>query len=336
MIVGTRYMSFPAHKAMRRRFLYLATGACATVALSKSTTAQSYPSRAVRLIVGQAAGSGSDILARLITQRLSERLGQPFVVENRPGAGGNISAEAVVRAPPDGYTLLVITSTNAINSALYDNLNFNFVRDIAPIASVTLTPYVLVVNPSLPVRTVPEFIDYARTNPGKLNMASGGNGSVSHVCCELFKLMTGINAVHVPYRGSTPAHIDLLAGQVQSMFDAMTSSIEHIKSGRLRVLALTSVTRSELLPDIPCINEFVSGYDVSAWLGFGAPANTPDEIIDRLNKEINLALGDSKINSRLIELGGNVLATSPAEFTKLVVQDTEKWRHVITAAGLKP
>jgi tripartite-type tricarboxylate transporter receptor subunit TctC len=288
------------------------------------------------LIVGQAAGSGSDILARLIAQWLSERLGQPFVVENRPGAGGNIGAEAVVRAPPDGYTLLVITSTNAINSALFDNLPFNFVRDVVPIATVTLTPYVLVVNPSLSVRTVPEFIDYARTNPGKLNIASGGNGSVSHVSCELFKLMTGINAVHVPYRGSTPAHIDLLAGQVQAMIDAMTSSIEHIKSGRLRVLGLTSATRSELLPDIPCINEFVSGYDVSAWLGFGAPANTPDEIIDRLNKEINLALRDPKINSRLIELGGNVLATSPAEFTKLVVQETEKWRGVVTAAGLKP
>jgi tripartite-type tricarboxylate transporter receptor subunit TctC len=303
---------------------------------SNFATAQSYPSQPVRLIVGQAAGSGSDILARLIGQRLSERLGYPFVIETRPGAGGNIGAEAVVRAPPDGHTLLVITSTNTINTALYDYLNFNFVRDIAAVATVTLTPYALVVNPSLSVKTVPEFIEYARANPGKLNIVSGGNGSVSHLACELFKFMTGVNVVHVPYRGSTPAHIDLIGGHVQAMFDAMTSSIEHIKSGMLRVLGVTSATRSELLPDVPTIGDFVSGYEVSAWLGLGAPTNTPADIIDLLNREINLALGDPKIKSRLVELGGSVLATSPTEFAKLIADDTEKWRKVVMFAGLKP
>jgi tripartite-type tricarboxylate transporter receptor subunit TctC len=290
----------------------------------------------VRFVVGQAAGSGSDILARLIAQWLADRFGQSFVVENRPGAGGNIGAEAVVRAPPDGHTLLVITSTNAINAALSDNLSFNVVRDIAAIASVTLTPYALVVNPSFPARTVPEFIDHARAHPGKINMASGGNGSVSHVSCELFKLMTGTNVVHVPYRGSTPAHIDLIGGQVQGMFDAMTTSIEHIKSGKLRVLGVTSATRAELLPGIPTIADFVPGYEVNAWLGFGAPANTPADIIDLLNKEINSALADPKIRSRLLELGGSVLATSPVEFAKLLADDAEKWRNVVTFAGLKP
>jgi tripartite-type tricarboxylate transporter receptor subunit TctC len=329
-------MSRCAFTVARRRFLHLAAGACALPALAGIARAQSYPTRPVRLIVGQAAGSGSDVLARLIAQWLSERLGQPFVIENRPGAGGNIGAEAAVRAPPDGHTLLLITSTNAINTALYDNLNFNVVRDIAAVGSVTVTPYALVVNPSLSANTVPEFVDYARANPGKLNMASGGNGSVSHASCELFKLMTGINVVHVPYRGSTPAHIDLLGGQVQAMFDAMTSSIEHIKSGRLRVLGVTSATRSELLPDIPTIGDFVSGYEVNAWLGIGAPANTPADIVDLLNKEINLALAHPKIKSRLLELGGSVLATSPAEFAKLIAEDAEKWRKVVTLGGLKP
>jgi tripartite-type tricarboxylate transporter receptor subunit TctC len=324
------------NKPRRRQFLHLAIGACGTAALGRLGRAQSYPSRPVRLIVGQAAGSGSDILARLMAQWLSERLGHPFIVETRPGAGGNIGAEAVVRAPPDGHTLLVITSTNSINTALYDNLNFNFVRDIAPIATITLTPYALVVNPSLAVKTVPEFIEYARANPGMLNMASGGNGSVSHVACELFKLMTGLNLVHVPYRGSTPAHIDLIGGQVQAMFDAMTSSIEHIKAGRLRVLAVTSATRADLLPQVPTIGDFVSGYEVNAWLGIGAPANTPSGIIDLLNREINLALADHKIKSRLLELGGSVLATSPPEFSKIIAEDTEKWRKVVMFANLRP
>jgi tripartite-type tricarboxylate transporter receptor subunit TctC len=290
----------------------------------------------VRLVVGQAAGSGSDILARLIAQWLSDRLGEPFVVENRPGAGGNIGAEAVVRAPADGHTLLVVTSTNVINAALYENLTFNFVRDIAAVATVTLTPYALVINPAFPANTVPEFIDYLRANPGKLNMASGGNGSVSHVACELFKLMTGLDLVHVPYRGSTPAHIDLMSGQVQAMFDAMTSSIEHIKSGRMRVLAVTSETRSDLLPQIPALRDFVPGYEVNAWLGFGAPSSTPANIVELLNSEINLALANPKIKSRLIELGGSVLATSPAEFTGLITRDADKWFKVVRLSGLKP
>jgi tripartite-type tricarboxylate transporter receptor subunit TctC len=325
-----------AFSLTRRQLLNSAAGACALVTLPKVAGAQTFPARPVRLIVGQASGSGSDVLARLMAQWLSDRLGQPFIIENRPGAGGNIGAEAAVRAPSDGYTLLLITSTNAINAALYDNLNFNVVRDIAAVGSVTLTPYALVVNPSLPAKTVPEFIDYARANPGKLNMASGGNGSVSHASCELFKLMTGVNVVHVPYRGSTPAHIDLLGGQVQAMFDAMTSSIDHIKSGRLRVLGVTSATRSELLPDVPTIGDFVSGYEVSAWLGIGAPTNTPADIVGLLNKQINLALADPKIKSRLLELGGSVLATSPAEFARVIAEDTEKWRKVVTFAGLKP
>jgi tripartite-type tricarboxylate transporter receptor subunit TctC len=325
-----------AFSLTRRQLLKSAAGACALVTLPKVAGAQSFPARPVRLIVGQASGSGSDVLARLMAQWLSDRLGQPFIIENRPGAGGNIGAEAAVRAPSDGYTLLLITSTNAINAALYDNLNFNVVRDIAAVGSVTLTPYALVVNPSLPAKTVPEFIDYARANPGKLNMASGGNGSVSHASCELFKLMTGVNVVHVPYRGSTPAHIDLLGGQVQAMFDAMTSSIDHIQSGRLRVLGVTSATRSELLPDVPTIGDFVSGYEVNAWLGIGAPTNTPADIVGLLNKQINLALADPKIKSRLLELGGSVLATSPAEFARVIAEDTEKWRKVVTFAGLKP
>jgi tripartite-type tricarboxylate transporter receptor subunit TctC len=329
-------MSSCVLRRARRRFLQLAIGAGALVPLSKIAKAQSYPRRPVRFVVGQAAGSGSDILARLIAQWLSDRFGQSFVVENRPGAGGNIGAEAVVRSSADGHALLLITSTNAINAALSDKLSFNVVRDIAAIASVTLTPYALVVNPSFPAKTVPEFIDYARAHPGKVNMASGGNGSVSHVSCELFKLMTGVNVVHVPYRGSTPAHIDLIGGQVQAMFDAMTSSIEHIKSGKLRVLGVTSATRSELLPDIPTIGDFVSGYEVNAWLGFGAPTNTPADIIDLLNKEINSALADPRIKSRLLELGGSVLATSPVEFAKLIADDAEKWRKVVAFAGIKP
>jgi tripartite-type tricarboxylate transporter receptor subunit TctC len=305
-------------------------------ALPGVATGQSYPSRPVRIVVGQAAGSGSDILARLIAQWLSDRLGQPFVIENRPGGGGNIGAEAVVRAAPDGHTLLLMTSTNAINASLYDKLSFSLVRDIAPVASVTLTPYALVVNPSLTTRTVSELIDYAKRNPGKLNMASGGNGSVSHVSGELFKLMTGVDLVHVPYRGSTPAHMDLLGGQVQVMFDAMTSSIEHIRSGGMRVLGITSAQPSELLPDVPTVGHYVSGYEVNAWLGFGAPANTPGGIVDLLNKEINAALVDRRIRVRLLELGGSVLATSPAEFEKLIFEDTEKWRRVVMMAGVKP
>jgi tripartite-type tricarboxylate transporter receptor subunit TctC len=325
-----------ASSPTRRHLLHLAASACALGTFPKIAKAQPFPTRPVRLIVGQAAGSGSDVLGRLIAQWLSERLGQPFVVDNRPGAGGNLGAEAVARSTADGYTLLLITSTNVINTALYDNLNFNVVRDIAAIATVTLTPYALVVNPAFTAKTVADLIEYAKGNPGKVNMASGGNGSVSHVAGELFKQMTGVDVVHVPYRGSTPAHMDLIGGQVQVMFDAMTSSLEHIKSGRLRVLAVTSATRSEMLPNVPTVGDFVSGYDVSAWLGIGAPANTPIEVIRLLNKEISLALADPTIRSRLIELGGSVLATSPVEFTKLIADDAEKWRRVVIFAGLKP
>jgi tripartite-type tricarboxylate transporter receptor subunit TctC len=320
----------------RRQFLKLAIGAGCLTPVSRIARAQSFPRRPVRIVVGQAAGSGSDVLARLIGQSLAERLGQPVVVENRPGAGGNLGAEAVVRAAPDGHTLLLITSTNAINAALYPNLNFNVVHDIAPVGSVTLTPYALVVHPSFSAKTVPEFISYAKTNPGRINMASGGNGSVSHVSCELFKLMAGVDVVHVPYRGSTPAHMDVIGGQVQSMFDALTSSLEHIKSGRMRVLAVTSATRSDLLPDVPTIRDSVPDYEVNAWLGFAAPVGTPAEVVDLLNSEINSALGDPRIKARLIELGGSVLATSPAEFARLIAADAQKWRKVVTSAGLKP
>ena len=329
-------MNVVAFSVTRRQLLNSAMGACALVTVPTIARAQSFPTRPVRLIVGQAAGSGSDVLARLIAQWLSDRLGQPFVVENRPGAGGNIGAEAVVRSPADGHTLLLITSTNVINTALYDNLSFNVVRDISAIASVTLTPYALVANPAFTAKTVPDLIEYAKSNPGRVNMASGGNGSVSHVSGELFKQMTGVDVVHVPYRGSTPAHMDLIGGQVQLMFDAMTSSLQHIKSGKMRVLAVTSAARSELLPNVPTVGDFISGYDVSAWLGIGAPVGTPVEVIDLLNKEIKLALADPKIRRRLIELGGSVLATSPDEFARLIADDAEKWRRVVTVAGLKP
>lgn len=319
----------------RRQLINASVGACALVAAPAIAKASPFPTRPVRLVVGQAAGSGSDVLARLIAQWLADRLGQPFVVENRPGAGGNIGAEAVVRSPADGHTLLLITSTNVINMALYDSESFNVVRDIAAVASVTLTPYALVVNPGFMVRSVADLIDYAKRNPGKVNMASGGNGSVSHVSGELFNQMAGVDLVHVPYRGSTPAHMDLIGGQVQVMFDAMTSSLEHIKSGKLRALAVTSATRSEILPNLPSISDFVSGYDVNAWLGIGAPAKTSIGVIDVLNREVNLALVDARIRSRLIQLGGSILATAPVEFSKLIASDAEKWRKVVRTAGIK-
>jgi len=319
----------------RRRLLHLVMGAIALAAVSTIANAQSYPTRPVRLIVGQAAGSGSDIIARLIGQHLSDQLGQPFVVENRPGAGGNIAAEAVARAPPDGYTLLLITSTNAINAALYDKLNFNFIRDIRPIASIIRSPLVMEVSPSFPAKTVSEFIAYAKANPGKLSMASAGNGSASHVSGELFKMMTSIDMLHVPYRGSTPALADLFSGQVQVMFDAMPSSIEHIKGGRLRVLAVTTATRSEALPDTPPVGDFVAGYEASAWLGIGAPTNTPADIIATLNNKINSALADRRIKGRLEDLGGIVLTRSQ-EFSKIIADDTDKWAKVVKFSGAKP
>jgi tripartite-type tricarboxylate transporter receptor subunit TctC len=323
-------MKFP-----RRTFLQLAAGTAALPAVSRFAWAQAYPTRPVRIIFGFAAGGAGDITARLIGQWLSERFGQQFIVENRPGAGGNIGAEAVVRAPPDGYTLLLVGNSSAINATLYDKLNFNVVRDIAPVASISREPNVMVVNPSVPAKTVPEFIAYAKANPGKLNMASGGNGSPSHVSGELFKMMAGVNLVHVPYRGAGPALTDLFGGQVQVYFAVMGSSVEYISAGKLRALAVTTATRSEALPDIPTMNEFVPGYEASAFYGLGSPKNTPAEIVDRLNKEINAALADSKIKARLAELGGTVLPGSPADFGKLIADETEKWGKVIRATNIK-
>ena len=324
-------------KLPRRTFLHLAAGAAALPAASRIAWAQSYPARPVKIIVGQAAGSGSDTFARLIGQFLSERLGQQFVIENRPGAAGNIATEAVVRASPDGYTLLLVNSANAVNATLYDKLNFDFIRDIAPIRGIGSFAFVMEVNPSVPTKTLPEFIAHAKANPGKINMASAGSGSTSHVSGELFKMMAGVDMVHVPYRGSTPALTDLLGGQVQIMFDATPSSLPHIRAGKLRPLAVTTATRLDILPDIPTIGDFVPGYEASAWLGFGAPRNTPAAVVDRLNKEIDLAISDSAIKARLVDLGGLALPpSSPAEFGKLIADDTEKWGKVIRAANIKP
>jgi tripartite-type tricarboxylate transporter receptor subunit TctC len=326
-----------AMKLPRREFLHLAAGAVALPGVSRIASAQTYPTRPVRIIVGQAAGSGSDTVARLIGQFLSERLGQPFVVENRPGAGGNIATEAVVRSPPDGYTLLLLNSSNTINTTLYDRLNFDFIRDIAPISEIARFSFVMEVNPSVPTRTVPEFIAYAKAKPGTINMASAGSGSTHHVAGELFKMMAGVDMVHVPYRGSPPALTDLLAGQVQVMFDATPSSLPHIRAGKLRPLAVTTATRLELLPDVPTVGDFVPGYEASSWLGFGAPKNMPSAIVDRLNKEINLAISDSAIKARIIDLGGLVLPpSSAAEFGKFLANDTDKWARVIRTANIKP
>jgi tripartite-type tricarboxylate transporter receptor subunit TctC len=320
-------------KLPRRTFLCLAAGAAAQPVVSR---AQTYPTRPVRWVVAAGAGSTADIVVRLMGQWLSERLGQPFVVEHRPGAGANIGTEAVVRAPADGYTLLFVNPANAINATLYDRLNFNFIRDIAPVAGLIRGPFVMLVNPSFPANTVPEFIAYAKAHPGTINFASGGTGFASHLAGELFKAMTGVNMVHVPYRGQAPAMTDLLAGQVQVMFDPVVSSIAHIRAGKLRPLAVTTSTRSEALPDIPTVGEFLPGYEASVWFGAGVPKNTPTEIVDRLNKEINGALADPKIKARLADLGGTVLPGSPADFGKLIADETEKWGKVIRAANIKP
>jgi tripartite-type tricarboxylate transporter receptor subunit TctC len=319
----------------RRRFLGLAAGAAALPALSRIARAQAYPTRPVRLIVSVAPGGPTDILARLMGQWLSERLGQQFVIENRPGAGGNIGTEAVVRAAPDGYTLLMVTTSSAINATLYDKLNFNFVRDIALVASIISAPNVMVVHPSFPVKTIPEFIAYAKANPGKISFASAGTGSSLHLAGELFKMMAGVNMVHVPYRGGAPALTDLLGGQVQVMFDPTLSMVEPIRAGKLRALAVTTATRSPASPDIPTVGEFVPGYEVSGWQGIGAPKNTPSEIVDRLNKEVNAGLADPKIKARFSDLGGTVLTGSPADFGKLIADETEKWGKVIHAANIK-
>jgi tripartite-type tricarboxylate transporter receptor subunit TctC len=323
-------------KLPRRQFLHLATGAAALPAVSRIAQAQTYPSRPVRIVVGFAPGGPADIVARLIAQWLSERLGQPFVVESRTGAATNIAAEAVVRSPPDGYTLLFVTSANAVNTTLYEKLSFSLSRDIVPVASLFRAPSVLEVNPSVPAKTVPEFIAYAKANPGKLTMASSGIGTASHVFGELFKSMTGVNLVHVPYRGAAPAVTDLLAGQVQVFFDPIPNSIGYIRAGKVRPLAITSATRSEALPDVPTVSEFVPGYEASFWFGVGAPKGTPVEILDMLNKEINAALADPKMKSRLADLGGTVLPGSPADFGKLIADEAEKWGKVIRAANIKP
>jgi tripartite-type tricarboxylate transporter receptor subunit TctC len=320
----------------RRQFLHLAAGAAALPAFSRVAWAQEYPTKPVRIIVGFAPGGGADIAARLIGQWLSERLGQSFVIENRPGAGSNIATEAVVRAPSDGYTLLLVSAPAAINATLYEKLSFNFIRDIAPVASISHVPHVMVVHPSFPAKTVPEFIAYAKANAGKINMASAGNGSTPHVAGELFKMMAGVNLIHVPYRSAGPALTDLLGGQVQVMFDNMASSIEHIRAGKLRPLAVTTTMRSETLPDVPTVSEFVPGYEVSNWFGVGAPKATPAEILDRLNKEINASLADPKLRARLADLGGTPLVGSPADFGKLIAAETEKWAKVIRAANIKP
>jgi tripartite-type tricarboxylate transporter receptor subunit TctC len=323
-------------KLPRRRFLHLAAGAAALPAISRLARAQTYPTRPVRWIVGFPPGGPATILAHLIGQRLSDRLGQPFIIENRPGATGNIGTEAVIRAPADGHTLLLVVPANPISVALYDKLNFNFIRDTTPIAGISRGPLIMEVNPAIPVKTVPEFIAYAKANPGKINFASPGNGAAIHLCGELFKMMAGVDMVHVPYRGNAPALTDLLAGQVQVMFADTPSSIEYIRAGKLRGLAVTTAMRSEVLPEIPTVSEFVPGFEASNWFGVAAPKNTPPEIIDKLNKEINVALADPKIKARLADFGAAALAGSPVDFGKLIAEETEKWGKVIKFAGIKP
>ncbi len=322
-------------KLARRRFLHLAAGAAALPAASRIARAQTYPTRPVRIIVGFAAGGAFDIVARLMGQWLSERLAQPFIVENRPGAGTNIATEAVVRAPADGYTLLLGGAVNAVNATLYENLKFDFMRDIAPVAGIIRFPNLMEVNPSFPAKTVPEFISYAKANPGKVTFASTGIGTTQHLSGELFKMMTDINMVHVAYRGAPPALTDLISGQVQVMFGPLPASIELIRAGKLRPLAVTTTTRSEALPNIPTVGEFVPGYEASGWNGVGAPKNTPAEIVDKLNKEINAGLADPNIKARLADLGGTPLAGSPIDFGKLVADETEKWAKVVKFSGAR-
>jgi tripartite-type tricarboxylate transporter receptor subunit TctC len=322
-------------KLPRRTFLHLAAGAAALPAVSRLARAQSYPSRPVRIIAPTAPGGAPDILARLIGPWLSERLGQQFVVENRPGSGSNIGTEAVVRASPDGYTLLVVSSANTINATLYDKLNFVFLRDITAVAGIISLPFVMVANPSVPPKTVPEFTAYAKANPGKISVGSPGIGTPGHVAGELFKMMAGVEMSHVPYRGGGAVLSDLLGGQVQVLFGTTSLTIEHVRAGKLRALAVTSATRWEGLPDIPTVGDFVQGYEATSLFGLGAPMKTPVEIIDKLNREINAALDDPKLKRRLVDLGGTLLAGSPADFSKLIADDTEKWGKVIKSAGIK-
>jgi tripartite-type tricarboxylate transporter receptor subunit TctC len=320
----------------RREFLQIGAGAAALPLMTGLANAQAYPTRPVHLMVGFAAGGPNDTVARLTGQSLSERLGQQFVIENRTGAGGNIATEVVVRAAADGYTLLLVSSANAVNTTLYDNLSYDFTRDIAPVAGLLRVPNLMVVNPSVPAKTVPEFIAYAKANPGKINMATAGNGTTTHMSGELFKELAGVNLVTVAYRGGAPALIDVMAGQVQVMFEPTISTVQYVKSGKLRALAVTSATRSELLPDVPTVAEFVPGYEATQWYGIGAPRNTPADVIAKLNKDINATLADPKLNGRLTDLGGIVTSMTPAEFAKLIADETEKWAKVIRAANIKP
>jgi tripartite-type tricarboxylate transporter receptor subunit TctC len=323
-------------KISRRKFLHLAAGSGALPMLSRTAWAQAYPSRPVHIIVPYAAAGPNDIVARVVCQWMSEHLGQPFVIENRPGAGTNIGTEMVVHAPPDGYTVLVVSSSHAINATLYDKLNFSFIRDIAPVASIMRVPNVMLVNPAFPARSVREFIDYGKANPGKLNFGSSGVGASNHMSGELFKAMTGLDMMHVPYRSSGPALTDLIGGQVQVMFDAISSSVEHIRSGRLRPLGVTTATKADALPEAPVIADTVPGYEVSNWFGFGMPRNTPGDAIMAFNKSVNAAIADPKLKARLAELGGILMPGSPADFGKLIAEETEKWGKVIRSANIKP
>jgi len=320
----------------RRRFLHLAVGAAALPAASRIASAQTYPVRPVRIIVGFPPGGGVDITARLIGQALSERLGKPFVIENRAGAGSNIGTEMVVRAPPDGYTLLLVATTNTVNQTLYEKLNYNFIRDIVPVASISRVPNVMVLPLSFPAKTIAEFIAYAKANPGKINMGSSGTGASDHMAGELFKMMAGIDMLHVPYRGSAPALTDLLAGQVQVMFASMPSVIEYVRAGNLRAVAVTTGTRSDALPDIPAVGEFVPGYEAATWYGIGAPKKTPPEIVERLNKETNAAIAEPKLKARFADIGAELLSMTSDEFANLIVEETEKWGKVVKFAGIKP
>jgi tripartite-type tricarboxylate transporter receptor subunit TctC len=323
-------------KFLRRQFLKLAAAVAAAPAFPRLASALDYPTRPVRIVVGFTAGGGVDITARLIGQWLSEQLGQGFIIENRPGAGGNIGTELVVNAIADGYTLLLATVPNAVNASLYEKLNLDFIRDIAPVAGVIRVPMVILLNPSVPAKTVAEFIDYAKANPGKINMASAGNGTAPHMAGELFKMMAGVNLVHIPYRGQAPALTDLLGGQVQVLFATAPGTTDYIVTGKLRALAVTTASRAELLPDLPPVGDFVPGYETSQWYGICAPKNTPAEIVDKLNKEINAGIADPGMKARFAAIGGEPLPGSPADFGRLIAEETEKWAKVVRAAGIKP
>jgi tripartite-type tricarboxylate transporter receptor subunit TctC len=323
-------------KFARRHFLRLAASAVALPAVSRQPWAQAYPSRPVRIIVGFAPGGPADIVARLIGQRLAEQLGQPFVIENRLGAGTSIAAEAVAKAEPDGYTLLLVSSAHAVNASFYEKLNFNFIRDIAPVAGIDREPLLMLVHPSFPAKTVPEFIAYAKVNAGKLNMASAGKGTLTHVAGELFNMMAGVNLIHVPYRGGAPALTELMAGRMQVAFNPMAGTVEHVRAGMLRALAVTTATRSEALPDLPTVSDVLPGYESSVWFGIGAPRDTPANVVEKLNKEINACLADMKIRTRLADWGGTPLAVSAADFGKLIADETEKWTNVAKFANIKP